>query len=93
MRRCVDAWAPSRAPAALRYGAFRSLPCDADSAASSSFRTRSVNWCLELFFGKYSGDWDVIYQRWSTQLGEPSMDAIRVLLVRKAANDAVAWGR
>jgi hypothetical protein len=44
------------------------------SIASSSFAATSTSYCMELFWGQYGGDWEAMYDRWSTTLGIPDTD-------------------
>ncbi|EFJ45786.1 hypothetical protein VOLCADRAFT_93860 [Volvox carteri f. nagariensis] len=44
-------------------------------ATSSMFLyPAAVSYCVELFWGKYGGDWDATYVRWSSTLGIPDTD-------------------
>ncbi|KAG2488409.1 hypothetical protein HYH03_013093 [Edaphochlamys debaryana] len=49
-------------------------PTTLGSAASSSFMSTSTQYCIELFFAVYGGDWDATYARWSGSLGVPDSD-------------------
>lgn len=40
----------------------------------SSFFAQALGYCLELFWGRYGGDWEATYTRWSTTLGIPDLD-------------------
>jgi hypothetical protein len=46
----------------------------AESIRGSRFFTKATDYCLEVFWGRYRGDWDATYQRWSTTLGIPDLD-------------------
>ncbi len=35
---------------------------------------KGVYYCLELFWGRDGGDWEKVYERWSTTLGIPDLD-------------------
>ncbi|GIL49710.1 hypothetical protein Vafri_5994 [Volvox africanus] len=41
---------------------------------SSFIFPRATAYCLELFWGRYSGDWSATYDRWSSTLGIPDQD-------------------
>ncbi|GFR51617.1 hypothetical protein Agub_g14043 [Astrephomene gubernaculifera] len=49
-------------------------PATLAPATSSSFYSTAQAYCMELFWGRYGGDWDAAYTRWSTTLGIPDTD-------------------
>ncbi|GLC49625.1 hypothetical protein PLESTB_000268700 [Pleodorina starrii] len=62
------------------------MPCDVDGdyiedtpitarpVSSSSFYYKSVNFCIDLFRGKYGSNWDAAYEARSRTLGAPAED-------------------
>ncbi|EFJ43196.1 hypothetical protein VOLCADRAFT_106937 [Volvox carteri f. nagariensis] len=46
----------------------------AGSIRDSKFFTMATKYCLDLFWGRYGGDWEATYMRWSSTLGIPDLD-------------------
>ncbi|GFR53081.1 hypothetical protein Agub_g15789, partial [Astrephomene gubernaculifera] len=49
-------------------------PTTYGAASSSRFAATATAYCMELFWGRYGGDWEAAYSRWSSTLGIPEAD-------------------
>ncbi|EFJ51485.1 hypothetical protein VOLCADRAFT_103515 [Volvox carteri f. nagariensis] len=45
-----------------------------DSVFRQAFAKKAVYYCIDLFWGRFGGDWKAVYARWSTALGIPDLD-------------------
>ncbi|KAG2500263.1 hypothetical protein HYH03_001841 [Edaphochlamys debaryana] len=42
--------------------------------SGTSFASQALSYCMEVFWGKYGGDWNATYERWSTATTQPVDD-------------------